>query len=360
MIVSLNSQALAAELRLLNKVAPANPAIQVLGSILLRAEGERLNLWATDLEVGLSSSCAAEVQVGGTSLLPSARLLQMVEQFPDAPVTVATEKNQAVVRCGSYTSRLQTADVVDFPATPQVNGRGNVLDAAGLRRLIDKTRYAVSSKGSKYILQGALLTLAGKVAAMAATDSKRLALATMAREVGEESTDARFVVPAKALDMLAAGSESGDVEVTAGKQHLFFRADERLVVSRTIDGEFPKYERIIPRSNDKQITVDRGALTAALRRVALTAGETEAVNFNVLGDRIELSSAAADIGSASEHVAATYDGEPIAVTMNGSYVLDFLNASTGAYAVLALKDAKTAALFMDGNDHVGVVMLMKA
>lgn len=354
MIVTVNSQLLAVELRLLNRVVPTKPAIAILSYALLRAD-EGLHLYATDLEVGLSTDCSAQVSMPGAAALPVAKLLSLVEQFPDGDVVIKAEKSQVTVQCGAFKSRLQAMPVDDFPRPPQPEGPACTLNGDAFRKLIARARYAVNDAGGKYILKGALLTLRENVGAMAATDGKRLALSTMHRS---GSHDVRTVIPAKAMDAVA-GSD-GDVELTVTPRHLFFASGGRLLVSRTIDGEFPKYEKIIPLSNDKLVNVDRQALASALRRVNLVAEDNRAVYFNLSEDLLELSSSSAEVGSASEPVRVNYDGTPLKVCINGAFVLDFLNAASGQTIVMKLNDANSPALLTDGDDHVGVIMLMKA
>lgn len=353
MNVTVNSQVLAAELRLLNKVVPTKPAIAILSHALFRAD-DALSLYAMNLELSLGMSCEAQVADPGAVALPVAKLLALVEQFTDTDVMIAAEKSKVTVKCGTFISKMQAMPVADFPVPPVPIGQAIQLDATSIQQLISRTRYAVSATSSKYVLQGALLTLLGPIAAMVATDSKRLALGIAGRAKGP---DCRVVIPAKALDAL--GSLVGDVELTIGARHLFFLAGRRLITSRTIDAQFPAYERIIPRDNDKVLQFNRSALSAALRRLLLVAEDDAAVYFAVSEGIAELTSASAEVGSAAEPVLVAYAGPPITVCINGSYVLDFLNAMTGDTLTMALKDANSAALLTDGDDHVGVIMLMR-
>lgn len=351
MNVTVNSQALAVELRLLAKVVPAKPVIPILSHVLLTAR-EGLHLYATDLEVGLSVTCAAQVDAPGTVALPVGKLLAMVEQFPDADVSISFDKGQALVKCGAFKSRMQALLAADFPPEATIEGIASTLNGPAFQQLIARTRYAVSMTASRRILQGALLTLTEGAAAMIATDGKRLALATAACTGAIE----HVVIPAKAIDMLPA--HEGDVMVTVGTKHLFFEVGGRLLTSRTFEGEFPAYERIIPRNNDKVVTIDRLALSAALRRVLIAAEDNGAVRIAIDANAMSLASASAEVGSADEVVAVGYGGPPLKICINGSYVLDFLNAATGD-ATLLLKDETSAALLTDGPDHLAVIMLMR-
>ncbi len=354
MQIVVNSQILATELRLLNKITPQKPAIAILGHVRISAD-DGLHLYATDMEVGLSTSCPARVERPGVLALPAARLLALVEQFPDADVSIGVDKGQASVTCGAFRSRLQSLPANDFPASPEVSGTSYQLDAEAFRQLIARTRYAVNAASSKYILKGALLTMTGDGAAMVATDSRRLALATMART----GPDGSMVVPVKALDMLAGGGEQGMLEVTVGDKHIAFALNGRLLASRTIDGKFPAYERIVPQDNDLTVTVDRLALTSALRRIVLVSEDNRATYFAASAGQLELTTQSAEVGAAAEVVKALYDGTPLKVCVNAGFVLDFLNAASSSTVTLKLKDAKSPMLLMDGDDHVGVIMLLK-
>ena len=187
------------------------------------------------------------------------------------------------------------------------------------------------------------------VAAMVATDSKRLALATASRT----GADANVIIPAKTLDMIGDATE-----MTIGERHLFFTSGDRTLVSRTLDGQFPAYERIIPRDNGLIVVVSRQALMAALKRVVLVSEDNKATYLNMSSGLIELSSASAEVGSAVEPVVASCAFE-LKVCCNGEYILDFLNAARNETIQLHLKDAKSALMMTDGDDHVGVAMLMR-
>lgn len=357
---TLNSQALAAELRLLNKVVPSKPTIAILSHVLITAGNGELQLYATDLEVGLSITIPAQVDAPGTVALPGGRLAAMVEQFPDGDVTIGLEqaagKQNVTIKNGAFKSRLQALGAADYPPPPTVEGTNCTLDESTLRQLISQTRYAVNASSSKYVLQGALLTLAGNVAAMVATDGMRLAIVT----AGREGPDAKVIVPAKTMDMLALQPQGGDVELTIGPRHLFFQSGTRLITSRSIDGQFPAYERVIPKGNDKVASFHKQSMASALRRVKLVAEETKAVYVSLKPGVAELSSSSVEVGTATEVVEVGYEGAPVRVCVNGDYFLDFLNAAASQTITMSVKDAVGSMMLTDGEDHIGVIMLMRA
>ena len=353
MNVTINSQELAAELRLLNKVVPTKPTIAILSHALLTAT-DAISLYATDLGMALTSPCPGRVDEPGQAAVPVAKLLSMVEQFADSDVLLTSDGRQIGVSCGAFRGKLQALPTEDFPTQPEVDGTEVTLDASALRSLIAKTRHAMNASGNTRVLKGALLTFVGDVVALVATDGQRLSLATASRA----GADLDVVVPAQTLDVLASGRDEGDLTLTVGARHLFFALGGRLLTSRRLEGKFPAYDRIIPRDNALTVEADRHALTAALRRVVLTAEETEAVYLSLAPGLLNMSSASVGIGSANEEVAVGYDGPALKACVNGRFLLDFLNAAQGATVTLALKDEKGSLLLTDG-DHLGVIAMMR-
>jgi len=358
--ITVNSQLLAAELRLLAKVVPSKPTVAILSHALLRAEpainGGVLHMYATDLEVGITTQCESVVNQPGETALPVVRLLQMVERFPDADVSIIATASQVTIACGSFTTRMKAMPVADFPEPPQVDGTTNTFDAAILRDLIEKTRHAVSAVGTKFVLKGALLTSSQKIAVMVTTDGKRLSLATMACA---EAPASEIVIPIKMLDILVSHAPDGDLQITDGWRNLFFAAGTKLLTARKLEGAFPKYKSIVPNGNPHIVKFERHLLNDALQRVTLVAEENGAVYFDVKPGSLGLTSASAGIGSADETMDISYDGPPIKICLNGTFVLNFLDSCIGATVTMELKDPTSAVLLADGEDHIGVIMAMR-
>jgi DNA polymerase III subunit beta len=351
MNVTVNSQLLAAELRLLNKVVQNKPMMPILGYVLLRAQDESLHFMSTDHEVFLTTLCRAKVTKPGAVAVPALKMLMMCERFTDADVNISVEAGAVIIRSGTFQSRLHTLDHADFPTVPEIAGVETVFGGDVLRSLIARTRCAISESNQKYVLRGALLSMIDNAAVMVATDAKRLAVATGSRP----GPTTRGIIPTKTLDIVST-IDAHRVALTVGDQHIFFAFDDdRVLISRMIEGEFPKYERIIPRTSDKMVSIERTALAAALRRVGTVSEESLAVFFKVTPDAIELSSSSVEVGFADEVVRASYNGPELTICVNGSYVLDFLEAATGSMITMSLKDATTPMLLLDGESYLTVV-----
>ena len=295
MRVVVNSQALAGELRMANKIAPTKPAIAILGHVLLTAADGQLSLNTTDSELGLATRCEAQVAVPGALTLPVTKLLSLVEQFPDADVTFTAERAAVTVQCASFKSRLQMLSADDFPVQPEVEGLTRVMPAATLRALYERVRYAVNVNSQQHILRGVLVTVRAGGVALIALDGKRLA---MAASTGQVAPDGDIALPASTLDALKEHLTEGTVSMTIGQRNAFFEAGGRLLISRLNEGKYPAYERIIPKSNSLVVTMERMSARMAFKRVSLVSEDNRATYVNLEPGRMTLSSAAPGLGSA--------------------------------------------------------------
>lgn len=347
MIVTINSQVLAAELRLLTKIVPTKPAIAVLECVVFRAD-LGLTMQATDLEISLTSTVDVPVEQPGAAAIPAGKLLQLVERFPDGDVRLSQEGNKCHVQCGAFRSRLQAFNVADFP---MVNSNAATGAPIMLHQLLERTRYATTQRQA--VLNGALLILKGG-AAMVATDGHRLSIAT----APYSGAELRAVVPSKALDALLLLEDP--VACADDGRGLSFTSGNRTLTSRKIEGEYPAYERIVPRDADKKIIIERHALTAALYRAGVMSEVNFAVYLAFAENTITVTSSSAQVGDASEHLACQYDGPPLKLCVNWKYVVDFLDAASGHVVTIAVKSEKTPALWSDGESFINVVMPMRA
>jgi DNA polymerase-3 subunit beta len=212
---------------------------------------------------------------------------------------------------------------------------------------------------------------------LVATDGHRLALVTVPRETGEKQEaaaaaksdvveESRVILPKKTLQELGRLlSESSDpVTFTRSDNHLFFETGGRMLISRVIDGQFPAYDRVIPRANDKRIEFDRDRLSSAVRRVALLSNErSRAVRFQMEPGQVEVTSSSQEFGDARELLMVEYDGPPVQICFNAGYVLDFLGAVETERVVLEFKDEVSQALMRpvaaEGYEYLYVIMPMR-
>lgn len=357
MNVTVINQVLSEELRLLTKVTPQKSTIPVLGYVLFQTTEDGIQLSATNLEVAVRTTCAAKVSVSGVVTLPAKKMLELLDQLPDGPVDIALEEKQVHVTSNNFKSRLQTIPAADFPTLPATEGDVSILPALALKMLIERSSYAIDEKPQKFVIDGAFLSLSDGVAAMVATDGKRLSVATATRSPG---TAMAVLVPSQTLNVLSALLDGGgDVEISKSERHLFFGTGKRLLISRMIEGTFPKYNRIIPHDCDKKIVVDRGKCAAALRRVNVVADEHQSVYFSAEPGSLHITTSSAGLGDAGETLLVNYNGPPIKICTNARHVLDFLEKATEQLTTLELKTDSTPMLWTDGSDFLNVILVRR-
>jgi DNA polymerase III subunit beta len=357
------------ELQLFQGIVERKNTIPILANVLMEAKGEEVRFLATDLEVGLRSRCAASVAKGGSLTLPAKKLYEIVKSLPETDIRIAEEKGGVKVAADRFDSRMQTLPREDFPTLPEGGGASTVvLPRAALKEMVAKTQFAITGEDTRFFLNGALFVLRGDSMSLVATDGHRLALVTVKRDgqAGKEGEETKPILPKKTLGELARllMEGEGDIGFERGENHLFFDVGGRMLISRMIDGQFPAYERVIPKGNDKRIEFERDRLTSAVKRVALLSNErSRAVKFHIDKNKVEVTSSSPEFGEANETLPVDYAGQAMQICFNAQYVLDFLAAVTTDVVALELKDEVSQAVMTpvgaEGYEYTYVIMPMR-
>ena len=340
--------------------------IPILANVLIEAKGEEVRMLATDLEVGLRSRCQASVAKGGALTLPAKKLYEIIKALPETDVRIQEDKNGVKVAADRFDSRMQTLPREDFPSLPEGSGQAKArLPRAGVREMVAKTQFAITGEDTRFFLNGAKFILRPDSLTLVATDGHRLALVAVKHDTGVEQ-EMGVILPKKTLlelgKLLAEGE--GDIQFESGENHLFFEVGGRVLISRVIDGQFPAYERVIPKANDKSIEFDRERLTSAVKRVALLSNErSRAVKFEIDQGKVEVTSSSSEFGEAREQIPVDYQATPLTISFNAQYVLDFLNVVETDVVLLSLKDEVSQAVMKpvgaEGYDYTYVIMPMR-
>jgi DNA polymerase-3 subunit beta len=357
------------ELQFFQQIVERKNTIPILANVLIESNGNELTLLATDLEVALRSRCEAAVDKAGAVTLPAKKLYEVVRALPEADVKLETEKGGAGVKVSAerFESRMPTLPREDFPSLPESGGaakstiKGNVL-----REMVAKTQFAITGEDTRYYLNGALFVLRGDSMTLVATDGHRLALVNAQRDPAVKGADeVKAILPRKTLSELARLlTEDIDVQYERGENHLFFEIGPRLLISRMIDGQFPAFERVIPKSNDKRVEFDRDRLTNAVKRVALLSNErSRAVKVGIDKGKVEIASSSPEFGEAKEVIVVDYDAAPVTICFNAQYVLDFLSVVETDSIGLEFKDEMSQAVMKpigaENYEYTYVIMPMR-
>ncbi len=336
------------ELSLTQGVVERKTTIPILGNILCEASGNQITLTATDLELSIRTSCEAKVKKEGAGTIPAKKLLELVRLLPEGEIRFKLLENHWVqILADRKTYKMVGMAKDNFPAIPGFPHPIAKIPAKILSSLIARTAFAISSEESRYTLNGALLLLKPEMITMVATDGHRLAVAEIDHKFEGLTREVRPLVPKKALaEVQRLASEAGEdaeIEFALDESHLFFRAGERLLISRMLTGQFPNYEAVLPRDNNRKVVIERGELNDAVKRVAQLADtRSHAVKLSVSTEGIEISASSPEYGEAKETIEKEYKGEPLSIGFNAQYMIDFLAAAPEGPISIELKDEQSA------------------
>jgi len=352
----------------MHRVVERRNTIPILANVLVRAEKSALHLKATDLDLEVVERVAAEVSAGGAATVPAHMFYEIVRKLPEgSQVVLESSGDRAVlsIRAGRSRFTLQTLPESDFPdlAAGDLTHKFK-LAAADLKRLIDKTQFAISTEETRYYLNGIYLHAvgSGKSAMLraVATDGHRLAQFELALPSGAVGMPG-IIVPRKTVgEVLRLIEDSqAEIDIQLSPAKIRFTIGDVVLTSKLIDGTFPDYARVIPAGNDKELTIDKKDFEAAVDRVSTVSSERgRAVKLSLAGGRLVLSVTNPDSGSATEELEVEYGSDPIDIGFNSRYLLDIAAQLDGEVAMLKLADPGSPTLIQDKDAKGALYVLM--
>jgi len=351
-----------------HRVVERRNTIPILANVLIRAERSKLSLKATDLDLEINEAIAAEVSPGGSTTVPAHMFYEIVRKLPEgSQIVLEASGDRAVlaIRAGRSRFTLQTLPESDFPdlAAGEMSHTFK-LGAVELKRLIDKTQFAISTEETRYYLNGIYLHAAGnnKNATLraVATDGHRLAQVELPLPQGAAGMPG-IIVPRKTVGEVQRLIEDSEaeigIELSTGK--IRFTLGDVVLTSKLIDGTFPDYGRVIPAANDKELVVDKKEFEAAVDRVSTVSSERgRAVKLALSGGKLVLSVTNPDSGSATEELEVQYESDALDIGFNSRYLLDIAAQIEGEVAVLKLADPGSPTLIQDKDAKGALYVLM--
>jgi len=325
----IKQSALKEELGFVQGIVEKKSTIPVLSNILIESVGEgTIRIVGTDLDVTIRCEAQAEIKQSGAMCIQARKLFDIVRLLDAGDVHFTKEENEWVkMSCGKSKFRLAGVNRDQFPEVPSFKSAPLKLSAEIFNHFISNTAFAITNEQSRFTLSGAKFMIDNGTARMVTTDGHRLAF--IQKYLGEGVTDTMdALIPKKALMELVKISRdaTGDVSFGEDPNHIYFEVDGRLLITRKLSGNFPNYEMVIPKDNDKVVTFDSDEMKNALRRVSLMADErTRSVKITIRTGEIEIGAQSSEEGEASEKVAAEYNGEEIQIGFNSQYLQEFLN-----------------------------------
>jgi DNA polymerase III subunit beta len=353
MEISVSKQELLRELTATQSVVERKTTIPILSNFLLEADDAegRLTITATDLDQSIKTSCSAKVKKPGSCTIPARKLYDYIKLLPDGDISIKLQDNHWVqIRSGRSNTKMVGMARANFPQVPEFPSVSSVsLPVATFRSLISKTIFAISNEESRYTLNGALLILKPESLAMVATDGHRLAhIEKQGENLGSiPGGEKKTLIPRKALaelQSLLSNTEAEKVDFADDENQLFFRIGKRVLTSRKLTGQFPNYEAVLPRDNNKFIIIRSEDLSGSIQRVAQFADERSgAIKLRLEQNELRISSSSTESGESEDTIEAPYQFDALVVGFNSAYMLDFLKAigNTGEVR-LEFKDAQSA------------------
>ena len=335
------------ELGLTQGVVEKKTTIPILSNILVETDEDKVWLTATDLELGIKCACPARIKKEGAGTIPARRLLDYVRLLPDADVQVKVAENQwASLVCGRSRTRIAGMSRESFPELPQMPESVAEIPLSVLSQMIASTIFAISAEESRFTLNGALLILKNSGLVMVSTDGHRLALMEKKVELSGLKEPFRALLPKKAMSevqKLASDDVTKPVQFSGNDNHLFFQIDQRTLLSRRLTGNFPDYERVLPKEHPHVLVIGKDEFKSAIERVAQFADErSRAIRLQILNGELKVHSSISETGESEETIPVEYSGSDVEVGFNAQYLLDFLRTVEGSEIEFHFKDANSA------------------
>lgn len=368
MKVSIERSALLKAMSQAQSVVERRNTIPILANVLIESEGDSISFRATDLDIEVIDKAPAMVERAGATTVGAHTLHEIVRKLPDGAMVELSDdgtSGRLEIKAGRSSFSLATLPKEDFPVMASSEYACNFsANAAVLRRLFDKSKFAISTEETRYYLNGVYMHASdgaeGKVLRCVATDGHRLARIDAALPEGAEELPG-VIVPRKTVNELRKLLEDDEMQiaVSVSETKIRFATPEITLTSKVIDGSFPDYTRVIPQGNTRRLEVDAAEFAQAVDRVSTVSSErSRAVKLSLDEDRLVLTVNAPDSGAAEEELAVAYGDEPLEIGFNAKYLLEIAGQVDRENAVFLFNSSGDPTLMREGNDESAVYVVM--
>ena len=334
-------------------------AVQILSGILLRAEAGELRLAATDMELSLRASLAAEVEGEGAVVVRGRLLVDISRALPaeDVRLTHDVDANRLKIECGNAQFELHTYAAEDFPRLPDIGDAPlHAVERDALLQTISRVGRAASRDESRPVLTGILVRFEGEKLVMVATDSYRLSVKETA--LTERVPELEAIIPARALTELARiGSGAERVELGMQENQVLFAADGVTLTTRRIDGQFPNYKQLIPEQFEHEVVLARDEVVDVVKRTGLMAQRNSPLRLRFAEGELTVSAQTADVGESRERLPFQLAGEPLEIGFNAEFLRDGLESVESEEVTLKLISPLRPAV-LEGGDGDFTYLIM--
>lgn len=358
---SINQSELQNALAVVLKGIATRSTLPILSGIYLDARGDSLTLQATDLELSIQYTVPALVEEEGRSVVPGKLFSDIVKNLPDAAVHVAAADDAAVITCDAASFSIKVLNADDFPGFPHVDVQQELsIPFSQFAAMVKRVARVVSKDESRAILTGVLITFAGSVLKMVATDSYRLAVTeAQLDEPAAEGFEA--VISGSFLQELASLPRTEDaLKIALAENQIVVTYRDTVFINRRIEGNFPNYNQLLPDSYATRVGLKVDHLVAGVKRASILGQSTSPVRFAIdaASQTVQLSSSAQDVGSAQEMIAAAVEGESVEIAFNYAYVLDGLASMSTEDVYLEVQSGLKPGIFRAGEGERFLFLVM--
>ena len=343
---SLLKSKLTESLQTVLQVVPTKSTLPVLTNVLLEALDNKLKISATDLDISITNSIDCDVAKKGAVALPARILFEIIKELPESQITVESTNSRIEIKIPNGSYKIATVSPDDFPKLPAVNTKKEIrISQKALVAMIRKTSFACSTDETRPALNGVLWQTKGDKMQMVATDGHRMARMAMENTKLKGVSD-DIIIPPKVLNLIPkfAESQSQEIGVIFGDNNIIFNLGDTVLTSRLIEGPYPNFEQVIPAASDKKLVVSKDDLTGAVRRVSILSNAlTHQVKFGFQKSNLTLSTNNADVGGeGKELIECDFDGEPLEIGYNATYVSEILGKIDAQEVIFELSSAVAA------------------
>lgn len=339
---------------------PGKATLPILETILFECEDGRLKLTATDLEISIIEYINAEIEVEGSVAVPARRLLDTLRQLPDIPVYFdIDEKRNVQFRTDKGNYKLVGEDADEFPGVPDM-GEGVTLNTTDdlIHRAIQKTIFAVSNDDLRPAMMGVFFDIGATESKFVATDGHRLVKFISKNLTSDQPLS--FIVPEKALNLVQKAIDGSECTLTVSDDHALFSSGNTIIITRLINEQYPNYDSVIPRDNDKTMMVDKNQMLSTVRRVSVfSSTTTRQIRLEMGPDKVTIRAEDLDMSSeAKETVACEYSNDTMEIGFNARYLADVLNNVDGEEVKFEFSTPNRAGIVKPSSEEDGEQMLM--
>jgi DNA polymerase-3 subunit beta len=354
-------------LQAVQNVVSSRTTLPILSNVLMRAEGDRVEFTATDLDVTIACSVEAKIKKPGVSTVPVKKLFGIVRELNGSEIEIEVdEKNTCIIHCGASLYKIHGLSADEFPPLPKFKDDKKIsMPQETVKAMLKKTSFAISTDESRYVLNGVFVSLKDHKMTVVATDGRRLALVDEEVDISEKS-QGEFIVPAKAVNELnRLLQEKGDLEIKFSENQAAFKLkDDKgfsiLLITKLIEGNYPNYRQVIPAETKERVPLQREEFLHALRRAEImTSEKANSVRLTFGKNNLAITANSPEVGEARESLAVNYKGKEIAIAFNAKYLIEPLNALTEDEIFFELIDELSPGVLKINGPFLYVVMPMR-